>query len=364
MRIGNEWKFVMVRIFLEAVLGDALSNDVICGRVQSRNSSSMRLCRACHIPQVVSDDSGHCCKYLIQKHMERIIISALGPESDISNPAYQNKWEAFVNEMIVNFGASTATQKTVLRRKYDSALQRRKDICTQILRVVLGSHVVDNAFFRLNCGNNPRGVFGATATDPMHAVEEGILPNLVEVLIDPLPNSAKVTLDALVETLFSKSSNRSSQRSLYPRISFSGGYSSLTQLSADEKVGKLFALAIVAETPVGREILSQRCDPGFDLRKKKRARQFRGETEDLSDSDTSEEEGGGLNPNSADANPILPTSFSKIEFDPEDDDHLKFVQDQLRLHGLDYILPFLDDMGIHHSSKAHSIVWKITRTLI
>jgi hypothetical protein len=151
---------------------------------------------------------------------------------------------------------------------------------------------------------------------------------------------------------------------LYPRISFSGGYSSLTQLSADEKVGKLFALAIVAETPVGREILSQRCDPGFDLCKKKRARQFRGETEDLSDSDTLEEEGGVLNPNSANANPILPTRFSKVEFDPEDDDHFKFVQDQLRLHGLNYILPFLDDMGIHHSSKAHSIVWKITRTLI
>jgi hypothetical protein len=364
MRIGNEWKFVMVRIFLEAVLGDALSNDVICGRVQSRNSSSMRLCRACHIPQVVSDDSSHCCKYLIQKHMERIIISALGPESDICNPEYQNKWEAFVNEMIVNSGPATATQKLVLRRKYASALQRRKEICTQILRVVLGSHVVDNAFFRLNCGNNPRGVFGATATDPMHAVEEGIFPNFVEVVIDPLPDSAKATLDDLVETLFSKSSNRSSQRSLYPRISFSGGYSSLTQLSADEKVGKLFALAIVAETPVGREILSQRCDPEFDLRKKKRARQFRREKDEISDSDTSEEEGDASTPNQEASNTIPPTRFSKVDFDPEDEDHIKFVQEQLRLHGLNYLTPFFADMGIHHSTKAHSIIWKITRTLI
>ena len=85
MRLGNEWKFVSVRIYLEAVLGDALSNDVICGHVQSRSSSSMRLCRACHIPQIVSDDPAHCCKYLIQAHIERITLSALGPEADAGN---------------------------------------------------------------------------------------------------------------------------------------------------------------------------------------------------------------------------------------------------------------------------------------
>ena len=90
-----------------------------------------------------------------------------------------------------------------------------------------------------------------------------------------LPGSAKKTLDSIVESLFPKKSNRSSQRADYPRISFSGGYSSLTQLSTDEKVGKLFALAIIAETPVGREVLRQRCDPNFDLRRKERAGRFK-----------------------------------------------------------------------------------------
>jgi hypothetical protein len=238
MRLGNEWKFVTVRIFLVAVLGDALSNDVICGRVQSRSSSSMRLCRACHIPQIVSDNSAHCCRYLVQENMERITISALGPETDNNNPDYQNQWEAYVTQMIENLGPATVTQKAAVRRKYTTALQRRIEICTQILRVVLGSHVVDNAFYRVMWGNNPRGVYGGCPTDPMHAFEEGIAPNVVEVIIDPLPDSAKVALDSLVESLFAKSSNRSSQRSLYPRISFSGGYSSFTQLSADKKVGK------------------------------------------------------------------------------------------------------------------------------
>ena len=95
----------------------------------------------------------------------------------------------------------------------------------------------------------------------MHAFEEGLVPMLLEVILDPLPDSSKKALDSLVESLFSKSNNRSTQRADYPRISFSGGYSSLTQLSADEKVGKLFALAIIGETEVGRKILSDRCDP-------------------------------------------------------------------------------------------------------
>jgi hypothetical protein len=129
--------------------------------------------------------------------------------------------------------------------------------------------VVDNAFFRVNLGNNPRGIFGATPTDPMHAFEEGLIPYLLETLIDPVPDSAKRKLDAIVQSLFSKSNNRSSQRKDYPRISFSGGYSSLTQLSADEKVGKSFALAILAETEVGRQILESRCDPVFDMKRKK-----------------------------------------------------------------------------------------------
>jgi hypothetical protein len=79
--------------------------------------------------------------------MERITISALGPETDQSNPGYQNKWDAFVNEMISNEGEMTETQTSSLRRKYHSALHQRMDICREILRVVLGSHVVDNAFY-------------------------------------------------------------------------------------------------------------------------------------------------------------------------------------------------------------------------
>ena len=220
---------------MEALLGDALSNDVVTGRVQNRSHTSFRLCRACHTPTSLSNDPRHCCMSLVQRAIKRITLSALGPEEDLSNPHYFNQWDAFVDEMVSVAPNLTDSQTRGLRRKYAAGLTQRKAICTEILRVVLGSHVVDNTFFHANTGDNPHGIFGLAPTDPMHAVEEGVIPYLVEVIISPLPDSAKKILDDIAEALFSKQSNRSSQRADYPCISFSGGYSSLTQLSADEK---------------------------------------------------------------------------------------------------------------------------------
>ena len=211
IRFGNEWKFCVANIFMEALLGDALSNDVVTARVQNRSHTSFRLCHACHTPTSLSNDPRHRCMFLVQRAIERITLSALGPEEDLSNPHYFNQWDAFVDEMVSETPNLTDSQTRGLRRKYAAGLTRRKAICTEILRVVLGSHVVDNTFFRVNTGDNPRGIFGLAPTDPMHAVEEGVIPYMVEVFISPLPDSAKKILDGIVEALFSKKSNRSSQ---------------------------------------------------------------------------------------------------------------------------------------------------------
>ena len=79
-----------------------------------------------------------------------------------------------------------------------------KAICTEMLQVVLGSHVVDNTFFHVNTGDNPPGISGLAPTDPMYALEEGVMPYVVEVIMSPLPDSAKKILDGIVEALFSK----------------------------------------------------------------------------------------------------------------------------------------------------------------
>jgi hypothetical protein len=84
IQLRNEWTFMRVHIVVNCVLGNALSNDVICGRAQSRRGT-LRLCRACHIPKNISNNPHHQCKFLVQSQMERIINAAPGPETDPFN---------------------------------------------------------------------------------------------------------------------------------------------------------------------------------------------------------------------------------------------------------------------------------------
>jgi hypothetical protein len=56
--------------------------------------------------------------------------------------------------------------------------------------------------------------------------------------------------------------------------------------------------------------------------------------------------------------------FSKMKYDPENEDHSTFVESQLQVHGLSYMLPFLSQMSKCHSMKARLIIWNLTRSLI
>jgi hypothetical protein len=80
--------------------------------------------------------------------MEKITLSALGPETDPTNKEYSSSWDGHVREMVGKSGATTKNAKGVLSRQYDTVLRRRMEICCLILRQILGSYVVDNAFLR------------------------------------------------------------------------------------------------------------------------------------------------------------------------------------------------------------------------
>ena len=58
----------------------------------------------------------------------------------------------------------------------------------------------------------------------------------------------------------------------YPRFNFKGDFTSLTLLSADEKMGKLLLLYTVFLTKQGREILDKRCNYRFENWKRRSRR--------------------------------------------------------------------------------------------
>jgi len=59
------------------------------------------------------------------------------------------------------------------------------DVCTNILKSVFGQHVVDLVWYKVYQGKNPR-CFGMAAVDHMHAFEEGLCPEVLKVVLDPL----------------------------------------------------------------------------------------------------------------------------------------------------------------------------------
>jgi hypothetical protein len=174
--------------------------------------------------------------------------------------------------------------------RMESYLRLRKKMATDILRNVYGSHSFYSAFTGVDFGSNDNGILRATVADILHTVEEGLVNRLLSVLFDPMPETMKAAIDKLVEELFCMGRNRSGERDRFPRVSFQKGYSSLTLLSANERLGQLFVVAILLNTPEGRELFSARFDPDFD--EKRRENQERFKKKGSRDKAKKNEEGG------------------------------------------------------------------------
>ena len=197
-------------------------------------------------------------------------------------------------------------------------------------------------------GPNPRGCFGSTPVDPMHAIEEGIIPNIMSVILDPLPESAKSSLDALAVKIIG--CNR--WDSEYPRMNFSGGFTSLTQLTADEKVGKMILLWIIMQTTLGRDIITKRCSPTFDEQRVSRAFRFTSNKRNGDgDEDKSEEENSSGNESTT--NHRLYTG-TEMQIDT--------VKNCLHDHGLQFVIPWLDQMIPYHRETLSRLVFQIDCT--
>jgi hypothetical protein len=58
-----------------------------------------------------------------------------------------------------------------------------------------------NAFYDNDCGKDPYGIFSMVHTEDLHALEIGVMKNMVEILMKELPTAQHGTLDGLVKKL-------------------------------------------------------------------------------------------------------------------------------------------------------------------
>ena len=290
-RRGNQVAWYKGLFPVASILGDNLSNNKLCGRVNNNCAESPRMTRCCLTPHLYADEIPHHCDPVNCTVIRKLSSAALGcdygvgSENSIPTSRNYNSWHSFLD------GLPTKSEQSCASK----FLRLRKKVAEVILKKVYGAHAVDNAFADVDFGTTP-SVDHATLSDIMHSFEEGIVKLIVDVVLSPMTDSQKMVVDSLVGHIFSSSqTNKSGERANYPRVSFTRGFCNLTLLSADERMGQLFVLSLLMRTQKGAVAMEPRFSEDFDAKRAEASRKRKSNSRDnLSAmvSPTGEEEGG------------------------------------------------------------------------
>jgi hypothetical protein len=287
-RRGDQIMYKRIACPLAGVLGDNKSHDTLTSRMADYGRTTPRLCRRCLTEFARGADSLHVCHPVSARTIEYLTMGALGctygvrklpnsVEEESPNGRYLRFASVPLSEQFDPWVEFLKTLPTnTVRKKYIRSRRIRQKLCDRILHQVYGNHVVDNAFFGLDFGRTRDGIFRATLTDILHTIQEGIVPKLLQVFYGLMGDKQRTEVDDLVQAFFCEGHNRSSERNSYPRVSFTRGYTQLTMLSADERVGQLFVLALLLQTKSGRAVLSPRFMLDFDIRRDRAKAQLSG----------------------------------------------------------------------------------------
>ena len=119
----------------------------------------------------------------------------------------------------------------------------------------MSTHMHESTFQNIWFGDNPHGIYGAVPTDLMHAFLHGIVPYVIKILLSSFTNKEKHFLDDLVDK--TPVTIRSSERTKYPRCSFTHGISNLKLLTATKWAGVAFMVALMMTTEAGYKLLTK-----------------------------------------------------------------------------------------------------------
>ena len=111
-----------------------------------------------------------------------------------------------------------------------------------------------NAFYDIDCGDDKYGIFSMVHTEALHALEQGLFVYVIQVLMDEIGGDiTHSTLDKLAKDLLKYPRQHGTQR--FPRLNWKDGVCSVTKLTGADKVGKLFTVAVIANTLKGEHFL-------------------------------------------------------------------------------------------------------------
>jgi len=202
----------------------------MCGRYLAY-ANVPRMCRACDVTPEQSDNPQHVCRFLSMSELDEMCMDAL--------QLYEPNEYGLANE---------------IDDIPEEDIKELKIAAHENLRL-RSQHLHLNAFKDIWLGSNTHGLLESLPHDMMHAFQHGVLMYVIEVIMSPFNPTEKYHLDTIVDDIIVPV--RSTLKTDYPRCSFTRGITNLTLLTADERVGVAFVLALVAASKPGSAMLKK-----------------------------------------------------------------------------------------------------------
>jgi hypothetical protein len=220
------------------------------------HTNAVRLHRGCLISALHSSGASFSCKWVDPNHIKWLVQSIivgeniiLGHDESLSQGSVPSQSWSHFRDLCKDLGYGKSKMKDCL-----SFLKNKVKIAHALLYKMYASYPVQNAFWLVDFGDNPFGVYGATVDDAMHFDELGKITNIAEAFLQPFSDTDSDKLDALVEKVLSKSTLRSTARYHQPRLNYHRGFSRLTLLTASKHVGVLFACYVILHMEEGENL--------------------------------------------------------------------------------------------------------------
>ena len=122
----------------------------------------------------------------------------------------------------------------------------------------INQRCVWNSFFSIDMGADIHGICGKCHTEAMHSIQEGIVKYLMDILIAKvIPASKLIKFDEYISCMCSHIGDHG--KDLFPRISWCNGFSKLTNLTAADRVGKMFTCLLFLLTHHGSKTGHEEC---------------------------------------------------------------------------------------------------------
>ena len=225
IRIGNVHRRMRLHCPVAFFVGDAKQQDILAGRYL--NQKTRRISRWCDTSVEQAGIPGHNCnKWLVAE--TKSIMEELYRWMDMEGPE-------------LNLLQGTKKQKLATQRKKIRELEKKLES--------ISAHRVVNGLWETIDDDN---TLLPLPHDMMHIFTR-ICRTLFELTVACLSQTERAVLDKLVEKLMGD--HRSSETPRFPRVTFSGGFCSISELTSSEWIGKMFCLMILSHLPIGQKAM-------------------------------------------------------------------------------------------------------------